>query len=41
MKLDFFIVRSLNYGFIKGELSITQKRGLLFVSQKATSQDNF
>ena len=28
-KLGHFILRSLNYGYMKGELSVTQKEGII------------
>ena len=28
-KIGYFIIRSINYGFIKGELSVTQREGII------------
>ena len=39
--LKSFVVNSINFGSLLGELSVTQKQGTLHVYQKITNQDTF
>ena len=40
-QLGVFVLRSLNHGYTIGELSITQKQGILLASQKTINQRFF
>ena len=40
-KIGHFVVRSLNYGFIKGELSVTQKQGIITLIPKDNKPRRF
>ena len=40
-QLGNFVLRSLNYGYIKGELSVTQKQGFITGIQKDTKPKQF
>ena len=40
-KIGQFVVRALNYGFIKGELSVTQKQGIITLIPKDNKPRRF
>ena len=40
-KIGYLVVRSLNYGFIKGELSVTQKQGIITLIPKDNKPRRF
>ena len=40
-KIGFFVIRALNYGFIKGELSITKKQRIITLIPKDNKPRHF